>query len=159
MSQTTVQDIISGIIAKKEAHGLTNQQIADIANVSKSTIDRLMRNDGVASTTAQTLFDVADAVGYRIGGAEEDPAVQRVIDLYEARIRQTELHHAQMMSSQNHWLRFLSILCVALFAFVIVVLLYDVMHPDVGWIQDRLEARLELHSISLSAHKLFGIFA
>lgn len=70
MFVTTVQDIIFGIITQKEATGMTNQQIADSAKVSKTTVDRLLRNDPGTSPNAQTLIDVANAVGYQIGGTE-----------------------------------------------------------------------------------------
>ena len=107
MLVTTVQDIIFGIIAQKEATGMTNQQIADSAKVSKTTVDRLLRNDPGTSPNAQTLIDVANAVGYQIGGAEPHSEVR---EIYEEQIKQI--------------------------VFVIAMLLFDMTHPDTGWITD-----------------------
>lgn len=133
MLVTTVQDIIFGIIAQKEATGMTNQQIADSAKVSKTTVDRLLRNDPGTSPNAQTLIDVANAVGYQIGGAEPHSEVR---EIYEEQIKQTEAHYNRILTLQNRWLRFSVILCLILIVFVIAMLLFDMTHPDTGWITD-----------------------
>ena len=41
----TLDEVIIGIIAQKNECGMTNQQIADAAKVSKTTVDRMLRND------------------------------------------------------------------------------------------------------------------
>lgn len=130
---TTVQDIIFGIITQKEATGMTNQQIADSAKVSKTTVDRLLRNDPGTSPNAQTLIDIANAVGYQIGGTEPHSEVR---EIYEEQIKQTEAHYNRMLTLQNRWLRFAVILCLFLIVFVIAMLLFDMTHPDTGWITD-----------------------
>ena len=130
---TTVQDIIFGIITQKEATGMTNQQIADSAKVSKTTVDRLLRNDPGTSPNAQTLIDIANAVGYQIGGTEPHSEVR---EIYEEQIKQTEAHYNRMLTLQNRWLRFAVILCLILLVFVIAMLLFDMTHPDTGWITD-----------------------
>jgi transcriptional regulator with XRE-family HTH domain len=131
---TTVQDIIFGIITQKEATGMTNQQIADSAKVSKTTVDRLLRNDPGTSPNAQTLIDVANAVGYQIGGTEPHSEVR---EIYEEQIKQTEAHYNRMLTLQNRWLRFAVLLCLILLVFVIAMLLFDVTQPDTGWITDK----------------------
>lgn len=134
MFVTTVQDIIFGIITQKEATGMTNQQIADSAKVSKTTVDRLLRNDPGTSPNAQTLIDVANVVGYQIGGTEPHSEVR---EIYEEQIKQTEAHYNRMLTLQNRWLRFAVLLCLILLVFVIAMLLFDVTHPDTGWITDK----------------------
>lgn len=61
----SIPEVISSIIAQKNSLGMTNQQIADTAKVSKATVDRLLRGDPAAGPSAQTLFDIAAAVGCR----------------------------------------------------------------------------------------------
>ena len=51
-----VQDVIFGIVAQKSATGMTNQQIADAANVSKTTVDRMLRNDPVYKPSGANAF-------------------------------------------------------------------------------------------------------
>lgn len=134
MGKTTVQEIIVGIVAQKEALDITNQQIADLSKMSKSTVDRVLRNDAGSNPSAQALFDIADAVGYKIWEAPpEDPAIQRVIDLYEARIRQTELQSVRTQDRQNRWLRGVAIFTGIVVLFVLIMLFYDMANPNVGW--------------------------
>lgn len=118
---------------------MTAQQLADLSSVSKSTIDRLLRNEPGFGISAQNLFDIADAVGYKAEARAEDPAIQRIADLYEARIRQTEIQNNHLIRHQAYWIRILAALCVFLFMAIIAVLLYDVTHPNVGWIRDHLK--------------------
>lgn len=135
MVKTTVQDILSGIIAKKKENSMTSQQIADLSGVSKSTIDRMLRNEPGAGINAQSLFDVADAVGYKIGTPEEDPAIQRIIDMYEARIRQTEIRHNLSQARQSRWMVGVSIFAAIIVLFVLCMLFYDMANPNVGWVR------------------------
>ncbi len=136
MGKTTVQEIIVGIIAQKEALDITNQQIADLSKMSKSTVDRVLRNDAGINPSAQALFDIADAVGYKIGEAPpEDPAIQRVINLYEARIRQTELQSVRTQDRQNRWLRGVAIFTGIVVLLVFIMLFYDMANPNVGWVR------------------------
>lgn len=131
----TVQEIVSGIIAKKEEKGITAQQIADLSGVSKSTIDRLLRNDTNLGIGAQYLFDIANAVGYKIGAPEEDPAIQRIVDMYEARIRQTEIQHSSSQKRQSRWMLGIAVFAAAIVIFVLSMLFYDLANPSIGWVR------------------------
>lgn len=136
MIKTTVKDIISGIIAKRDARGLTAQQIADLSGVSKSTVDRLLRNEEGTGISAQNLFDIANAVGYKVGESNnEDPAIQRIVDMYEARIRQTEIQHNLSQARQNRWMIGVSIFAAVIVLFVLAMLFLDMANPNVGWVR------------------------
>lgn len=132
---TTAQDIILGIVAQKDATGMTNQQIADAAKVSKTTVDRVLRNDPDTSPNAQTLFDIANAVGYRIGGSEPKSEVR---EIYEVQIRQTEAHYNRMLALQNRWLRLTVGICLVLITLIVAAFLYDFANRDIGWIRDNI---------------------
>lgn len=135
MIKTTVKDIISGIIAQKDARGLTAQQIADLSGVSKSTVDWLLRNDTNFGIGAQYLFDIANAVGYKIGAPEEDPAIQRIVDMYESRIRQTEIQHSASQKRQGRWMFGIAVFAAAIVIFVLSMLFYDLANPSIGWVR------------------------
>lgn len=135
MVKTTVQEIISGIIAKKKESGMAAQQIAELSGVSKSTIDRLLRNETGIGISAQSLFDVASAVGYKIGAPEEDPAIQRIVDMYEARIRQTEIQHSSSQKRQSRWMLGIAVFAAAIVIFVLSMLFYDLANPSIGWVR------------------------
>ena len=132
----TVQEILSGIIAKKKENSMTAQQIADLSGVSKSTVDRLLRNEEGTGISAQNLFDVASAVGYKIGeSSNEDPAIRRIVDMYEERIRQTEIQHNLSQERQNRWMRWIAIFAAVVVIFVLAMLFFDMANPNVGWVR------------------------
>ena len=132
MEKTTVHEIVTGIIAQKDALNLTNQQIADLSNISKSTVDRVLRDDPDNNPTAQCLFDIADAVGYKIGKqAEEDPSIQRIVDLYETHARQTALQQER----QGKLIHRLLLSLVGVLLFLFIMLLIDMVSPTGGWVR------------------------
>ena len=135
MIKTTVKDIISGIIAQKDARGLTAQQIADLSGVSKSTVDRLLRNEEGTGISAQNLFDIANAVGYKVGASGEDPSIQRIVDMYEARIRQTEIQHSSSQKRQSRWMLGIAVFAAVIVIFVLSMLFYDLANPSIGWVR------------------------
>ena len=132
MENTTVHEIVAGIIAQKDALNLTNQQIADLSNISKSTVDRVLRDDPDNNPTAQCLFDIADAVGYKIGKqTEEDPSIQRIVDLYETHARQTALQQER----QGKLIHRLLLSLVGVLLFLFIMLLIDMVIPTGGWVR------------------------
>ena len=136
MENTTVHEVIAGIVAQKEALGITNQQIADLAKISKSSVDRIMRNDDTSNPSAQALFDIADAVGYKIGMQhEEDPSIQRIVDLYEKHARQTALQSASVQERQGKIIHRLLLVFVGVLLFVFIMLLIDMVSPYRGWVR------------------------
>lgn len=114
---------------------MTAQQIADLSGVSKSTIDRLMRNERGIGISAQNLFDVANAVGYKIGAPDEDPAIRRIVDMYEDRIRQTEIQHNLSQERQSRWMRWVAIFAAVVVLCVLAMLFLDMASPNVGWVR------------------------
>ena len=131
-----MHEVIAGIVAQKEALGITNQQIADLAKISKSTVDRILRNDDASNPSAQALFDIADAVGYKIGKQrEEDPSIQRIVDLYEKNARQTALQTASVQERQGKLILRLLLVLVGVLLFVFVMLLIDMVSPARGWVR------------------------
>lgn len=135
MIKTTVQDIILGIIVKKKENSMTAQQIADLSGVSKSTVDRLLRNEEGTGISAQNLFDVANTVGYKIGASGEDPAIQRIVDMYEARIRKTEIQHSASQKRQSRWMLGIAVFAAVIVIFVLCMLFYDLANPSIGWVR------------------------
>lgn len=132
VKKTTVHEIVTGIIAQKDVLNLTNQQIADLSNISKSTVDRVLRDDPDNNPTAQCLFDIADAVGYKIGKqTEEDPSIQRIVDIYETHARKTALQQERQGKLINRLL--LALVGVLLFMFIMLII--DMISPTGGWVR------------------------
>lgn len=160
----SIPEVISGIIAQKNSLGMTNQQIADTAKVSKATVDRLLRGDPAAGPSAQTLFDIAAAVGCRCDispppdadngkddSSEAAPntaglSTAQICALYDAqRARLFSQYDAQrvqlcaqfnrMLAVQHRWLRFTVTLILVLFFILIAMLAYDAANPSIGWLR------------------------
>ena len=160
----SVNEVVSGIIAQKNSLGMTNQQIADAAKVSRTTVDRMLRIETAGCTSAQTLFDVAAAVGCccditpppaavpsKDGSSEaaSDMAglsTAQICALYDAqRARLCAQYDAQrvqicaqfnrMLAVQHRWLRFTVTLILVLFFLLIAMLAYDAANPNIGWLR------------------------
>lgn len=123
--------MIKEIAERKNETGMSSQQIADAANVSKATVVRMLRGDEGTSPSAQTLFDVADAVGCRFG--DEHAECREQIELMKAHHAEMVAHYNRALAVKTRWLRFAVVLCLVLIAIVIAVLLLDVSRPGVGW--------------------------
>lgn len=153
----TVTDIVDGIIAKKNTIGMSNQQLADASGVPKTTIDRILRKE-TANPSMQTVLDLAASVGFTFSNHPEqlpatpqeigikDPIVQHLINVYEnrgrayeERIKRITAHFNMLLSEKNRWLKLSLSLNIILVVFICSILLYDAMHPDIGWIREQLE--------------------
>lgn len=152
----TTSNIIDGMIAKQNEIGFTNQQWSDASGVPKTTIDRIKRKETV-NPSMQTILDMANAVGYTISSIPEqipavpqevgikDPMVQHLINVYEnrgrsyeERIKRNSAHYNQLLAEKNRWIKFSLTLNIILVVFICLILVYDVLHPDVGWIREQL---------------------
>ncbi len=152
----TVADIIDGIISRKNTIGMTNQQLADASGVPKTTIDRILRKE-TANPSIQVVLDMAAAVGYTFSNHPEqmpatpqeiginDPMVKHLINVYEnrglayeERIKRTTAHFNMLLAEKNRWIKFSLILNIILVLFICGILLYDVSHPDIGWIREQM---------------------
>lgn len=149
------KDIIEGIIAKKEALGMTAQQLADSSGVPKSTVDRILRGD-TPNPSMQTILDLAGSVGYDLFNSQAptltqapvdaSPYLQHIIAMYERQIADKEASHARemakherqhnlMTAEKNRWIKILAIIVGILGAGVVAILLIDILNPTVGWIR------------------------
>lgn len=115
---------------------MSSQQIADAANVSKATVVRMLRGEDGTGPTAQTLFDVADAVGCRFGDGkpgDEHAECREQIELMKAHHTEMAAHYNRALAVKTRWLRFAVVLSLVLFAVIIAVLMLDVSRPSLGW--------------------------
>lgn len=152
----TTSNIIDGMIAKQNEIGFTNQQWSDASGVPKTTIDRIKRKETV-NPSMQTILDMANAVGYTISSIPEqipavpqeigikDPMVQHLINVYEnrgkdyqERIKRNTAHFNMLLAEKNRWLKFSLTLNIVLVVFLCIMLVMDVLHPDIGWIREQL---------------------
>lgn len=150
----TVEYIIDGIIQRKEILKATNQQIADASGVSLPTINRLLRKQENYIPNAQTLLDIATAVGFDFSPpdrepveAEDDARLQKIVSTYEekckvleneSRLKTVQYNLAmaekdRIIETKDKWVNRLFNSLVALGLGIIIVLLIDVCVRGIGW--------------------------
>lgn len=147
----TLDNIIDGIIARKDELNASSQQIADAAQVSVATVNRILRKQDGYIPNAKNLFDIANALGYNFEQTKPEPvnaadeAIQQIIFVYEQRCADLEresrlktVQHNMIIAGKDRWIRFLTILAIVLFSGIAFLLFYDVTRPDIGWIQEQL---------------------
>lgn len=142
-------EIIDGIIAKKNEMGMTNQQLADSSGVPKSTIDRIL-GGRTENPSLQNILDLANAVGYEFSRTPAMPPAPIVpgdstaqmraiyedrIKAYERLIVRDQRHNNMLLAEKNRWIKVSLALNIILVIFIIGVLIYDITHLDVGWVR------------------------
>ena len=145
-------DIIDGIRTKKDELGLTNQQLSDASGVPKPTVDRILggRTD---NPTLQNVLDLANAVGYEFhprtamppapvtasGGTEQIVAIyEDRIKSYERLLARDQRHNNMLLAEKNRWLLLSLTVNIILVALICGVLIFDITHPDIGWVRSQL---------------------
>lgn len=104
----TTEEIINGIFEKQKLLGLSNQQLADAANIPKTTLDRIKRKE-TQSPAMQTVLDLAAAVGYQIGGDDKpkEGSMEYMVRLYEDRIARLRSHYNMLLAEKGRWINYL----------------------------------------------------
>ena len=144
-----VSAIIDGILECKEETGMTFQQIADRADVPKSTVTRVLRKE-TPNPSMKTLADIAVAVGYEIEPLHPASLKDSSKDAYitflqesleferadkKAQIAEQKALRHQVVAEKNRTISHLSIALIMMNAFLIGWLILEILHPTAGWIQ------------------------
>jgi len=116
----------------KERSALTNQQISEISGVPLSTVTRIFSGQ-TDNPSFQTISDIVNAMGGsldEIVGNSNKPQVneqnptERLIKLY-----QLSLAH------KNKWIRILFICLCIMVSIMMIVLLFDIFNPNIGFVK------------------------
>ena len=147
----TVSDIVDGIIQKKNAIGMTNQQLSDASGVPKATVDRVLRRD-TPNPSLQTVLDLSAAVGYSFSNHPEQPSpipddskirdpmtlhminyYERQAQAYEERIKRVTSHFNMLLAEKNRWIQTLATIIGIMIVAFVSFLLMDIATPELGW--------------------------
>lgn len=122
--------LISRCIAKMEAEKLTNRDVAQLAQVSESTVSRVLSSRGAVSSTA-AISAICNALG-----VTAEPAQYEIIErerskdeVYEARIADLK----SVNHNKDQWIKALFIVCLCLTAFILTLFAADLLNPTAGW--------------------------
>lgn len=143
-----VSKIIKEINEQRNAQGLSYQAIADACEVSQTTIIRILK--GETEPTVTMLQSIAAAVQYKQPPEDHSPPSDIDKDKYIEYLRflirqQTVDHdrhsaemrtHYSMLHRQDRRTITLLAICVAILViFLVTWLVFDILHPEIGWIR------------------------
>lgn len=137
-STTLSETLMECLIAKKEELKITNAVIAERTGVPESTVTKLF-NRTIKSPTFDTLAPIAKELNISLDAVLEmehadAPTVSKMspddrifgmlIDSYTSQLR-----------GKDKWIIALASILVGLVAVLVFFVIYDVTHPDMGWVQ------------------------
>lgn len=148
---------IEQINAVRNENGLSIHQLSDMCNISVSTISRTLA--GKTEPKEYTIRAMEESLGITdlpIGDpirerAATDPILEAYLNMQEARITRMRAHYNMLLAEKNRWIRMLFLLTIILVTFICGILLYDALHPDIGWIREQLGLGFDWMESMLSA--------
>ena len=122
--------LIDRCIAIMQDKNMTNKDLAQLAQISESTVSRVLASKG-SNASAATITVICDALGVGAEAAQYAGGVcERTKDeLYEARI--DDLQRA--IARKERWNKRLFVVCVCLTAFILLLFAVDILNPNIGW--------------------------
>ena len=129
----------------KEKLSITNDQLAQMSGVPESTVSRIL-NGTTDNPNFQTIVDIVRTLKGSIDGMEDlchtaasapketESESKKTAEKEEAQKARAEIFHAAI-AVKNRWIRFLVGLLVCVLSFVLIMIAYDLLHSNKGWIQ------------------------
>lgn len=125
---------IQRIDIERHDQGLTIQQLADMCQISASTVSRTL--SGKTDPTEYTMHAMEESLGISDSKAEDpvaaalldDPMVERYIHLQDIRIARLRAFYNRELAEKDRWIHFLIILCI-LMVFLLLVFCFIMESP------------------------------
>lgn len=136
-----IDDRIQRITQERSTQGLSLQQLADMSQLSVSTVYRSLT--GKTAPAEYTLQVMEQALGITEKPVLEsgapfpgiDPASERYINTLLLRIDRLRAHYNMLLASKNRCLLLSFSLNLIFAMFLIGWLIFDLRNPNIGWIQ------------------------
>lgn len=138
------QNRVNRINAERIQQALTFQQLADMSQLSQSTVHRTLTGKTIPEES--TISAMESALGITDSPTGEpideimksDPILERYLNTQETRIIRMRSHYNMLLAEKNRWIMMLFVLCLIFVSFICVMLIFDVLHPNIGWIRQQL---------------------
>lgn len=132
---------IEAIMQERNKQGLSIQQLADMCQLSASTVSRTL--SGKTDPSEYTIHAMEEALGITDkqtgepidAHIENDPILQRYLNMQETRILRLRAHYNMLIAEKNRWIMMLFLLSLSLVIIIIVILAIDVINPNAGWVR------------------------
>lgn len=117
----------------KDRSGLTNKELSELSGVPLSTVSKIMSGH-TDIPNYQTVCDLVKAMGGSLDALAgirpaEEAKPEKAGESDEIKL------YIQMIEDKNRWLRRLFVICCILMTVIIGILLFDYLHPTIGFIQ------------------------
>ena len=116
---------IQRIDIERHAQGLTIQQLADMCQLSASTVSRTLSRK--TDPTEYTMRAMEESLGITDSKAEDpaaalpdDPVVASYIHLQDIRVARLRAFYNRELAEKDRWIHFLIILCLLLVSLLLV---------------------------------------
>lgn len=138
MDRTNTADpVIEALIAKKDELHVTNAWIAAESKVPESTVTKVL-NRSIKSPTFDTIVPIAKALGVPLGPlveAQSAPNAPTKIMAGDHFLTMLIDSYTEQLRTKHRWLLGSVIVNLILAAVLVFILVWDLTHPDLGWIQ------------------------
>lgn len=114
-----------------------------MSGVPESTVSRIL-NGTTDNPNFQTIvdivrtlkgsIDVMEDLCHTAESAPKETESKKTAEKEEVQKARAEIFHAAI-AFKNRWIRFLVGLLVCVLSFVLIMIAYDLLHPNKGWIQ------------------------
>lgn len=131
---------IERIEKERKAQGLSYQQLADMSQVSPSTVYRTVSGKTVPEEYTLQAFEIAlgvtdePAQDHLFEEGTITPLAERYIRTLESRIGRMRAHYNMLMAVKNRWLMLSFTMNIILIVFFICWIIYDINTPAIGWV-------------------------
>lgn len=117
---------VQRIDIERHAQGLSIQQLADMCQISASTVSRTLSRK--TDPTEYTMHAMEESLGISDSKAEDpvaaalpdDTIVERYINLQDIRISRLRAFYNRELAEKDRWIHFLIILCLLLVSILLV---------------------------------------
>ena len=142
-----MNDRLEAIRSEKNRQGLSDTQLADMCDLSHSTVSRAF--SGKTEPSEYTLSAMETALGTNREPPEEatteDITLRQYQALMETRIARMRAFYNMLLAEKDRaiaekrrWVIFLVCLSISILLLSFALIAIDVMSPNIGWIRDRI---------------------
>lgn len=121
------------LMTLKDKSGLTNEQIANASGVPESTVTRIF-NGKTDNPYFQTIVDIVKALNGSVDEMEGIETKGEVKVSTESESKLIQLYR-EIIKNKDKWIKFLVTLLVIIVFIFILLFIYDITNPTVGWFQ------------------------
>lgn len=120
--------------ALKNQKNLTAQEIADRAGVPISTVNKILSGQ-TDNPGFRVTCDIIKAMGGSVDELIGNVQARRPVDHSVEAMARIIGPYKEAIDTKNRWIYRLFVFCCVLVAVIVIVLLFDLFNPSIGWVR------------------------